>query len=175
MAQTQPSGCLVALFRLFGAAPGRDESPEALPYRRKDYLLTKAERSFLGVLRQAVGDEYLIFAKIRLADLVWIPKGTDSRQRHLNRVTPRHIDFVLCDHNAIRPFLAIELDDSSHARPDRRSRDAFVDSALAAAGLPLLRVPARAGYNVAKLESKIGAAIKNQGDVAPSSGNEDCG
>ncbi|MBN1460459.1 MAG: DUF2726 domain-containing protein [Armatimonadetes bacterium] len=165
MTETQPSGCLVALFKLFGAAPAKADSTEALPYRRKDYLLTKAERSFFGVLRQAVGDDYLLFAKVRLADLVWIPQGTKSRQKHQNRVNPRHIDFVLCDHDAIRPLLAIELDDSSHARSDRRSRDAFVDAALAAAGLPLLRIPARAGYNVAELKSQISARL--HGDCAP--------
>jgi len=181
MTRTQPSGCLVALFKLFGPAQGRTDSAppgdslEALPYRRKDYLLSKAERSFFGVLRQAVGDEYLIFAKVRLADLVWIPKATQSRQKHLNRVTPRHIDFVLCDHDAIRPLLAIELDDSSHARSDRRSRDAFVEAALAAAGLPLLRIPARAAYNVAELKAQIRTAVQDTGDGAIASADKDSG
>jgi hypothetical protein len=168
----------VALLKLFGPAQGRadsapaGESPEALPYRRKDYLLTKAERSFFGVLRQAVGVEYLIFAKVRLADLVWIPRGTPSAQSHANRVNPKHIDFVLCDHDAIRPLLAIELDDSSHARSDRRSRDAFVDAALAAAGLPLLRVPAQTGYNVAELQSRIRTAIAHGGNSASAPAGE---
>jgi very-short-patch-repair endonuclease len=138
-------------------------------------LLSKAERSFFGVLRQAVGDEYLIFAKVRLADLFWIPKRAGSRQRHLNRVSAKHIDFVLCDHEAIRPLLAIELDDSSHARSDRRSRDAFVDAALAAAGLPLVRIRARTGYNVGELKAAIGAAFQDHGDSAHASANNDSG
>lgn len=35
MTQARPSGCLVALFKLFGAAPAKADAPEALPYRRE--------------------------------------------------------------------------------------------------------------------------------------------
>jgi hypothetical protein len=62
---------------------------------------------------------------------------------------------VLCDRNAVRPLLAIELDDSSHNRADRKARDAFVDSALKAAGLPIIHVPASASYNAKKLAAAI--------------------
>jgi hypothetical protein len=34
------------------------------------------------------------------------------------------------------PCLAVELDDSSHLRADRRERDAFVDEVLASVGIP---------------------------------------
>ena len=33
------------------------------PYVRKEALLTAAERSFLGVLDQAVGDDYRVFSR----------------------------------------------------------------------------------------------------------------
>jgi len=131
-------------FKLLGVSPPSAAGPPRLPYRRKDYLLTKAERSFLGVLEQAVLGQPRIFAKVRLADLVWMPKGTEQRQSHFNRISSKHIDFLLCDDDAIRPLLVIELDDSSHERQDRKSRDVFVDQALAAAELPMLRVRARA-------------------------------
>jgi len=52
-------------------------------------------------------------------------------------------------------MLAIELDDSSHKRAARQERDSFVDSALAAAGLPILHVPARSGYNAQELADAI--------------------
>ncbi len=44
-------------------APAREPAYEALPA-----FLTPAERSFFGVLQQAVGSEYQIFAKVRLAE-----------------------------------------------------------------------------------------------------------
>ena len=36
-----------------------------------------------------------------------------------------------------RPLVGIELDDSSHDRPDRRERDKFVDSVYSSACFPL--------------------------------------
>ena len=151
----EPEGCLFVILKLLGFAPTADSVADRLPYQRKDYLLTKAERSFFGVLQQAVGDRYLVFAKVRLADLVFLPSGTEKRQSHFNRIQSKHIDFVLCDHDVVRPLLAIELDDSSHNRTDRQDRDTFVNSALIAAGLPILHVPARASYNVQELANAI--------------------
>lgn len=154
------SGCLVAIFRLFRGAPSRDNaSATALPYRRKDFLLTRAERLFFSVLHEAVGKHYWLFAKIRVADLVWMPKGTGSRQSYFNRIQGKHIDFLLCDRDAVRPILAIELDDSSHQGKNRRSRDQFVDEALRTAGLPLLRVACRASYDLNDIRAQIRSAL----------------
>lgn len=153
MESEKKQGCLSALLRLFaGAEP---EPASALPYRRKDYLLTKAERAFFEVLQGCAGGDFLIFAKVRLADLVWIPGGTESRMSFQNRIHSKHIDFVLCSRDAVRPVLAIELDDSSHERESRRARDEFVDATLNAAGLLFLRVPVRARYDAAELRTLI--------------------
>jgi hypothetical protein len=46
----------------------------------------------------------------------------------------------------MQPLLAIELDDSSHNRPEREDADEFLDAAFDAAALPLVRVPARHSY-----------------------------
>jgi hypothetical protein len=121
--------------------------PRRPPYRKVDSLLTAAERSFYGVLLKAVDGETLVFAKVRLADVLWLPRDTRDRQAHHNRIISKHLDFVLCSRDTLAPRLAIELDDSSHSRPARRERDSFVDAALSAAGLPLLRVPVRRGYS----------------------------
>jgi len=42
--------------------------------------------------------------------------------------------------------VGIELDDSSHQRPDRQARDQFVDGVFAAAQLPLLHIPVKRSY-----------------------------
>jgi hypothetical protein len=154
--QSERSGCLFVIFKLFGISPA---ATTTLPYRRKDYLLTQPERSLFGVLSEVVRDRYFIFAKVRLADLVWMPKGTQSWQSHFNRVQSKHIDFVICDRASIRPLLCIELDDASHGQAARQTRDAFVDAALLAAGLPFIRIRAAKSYNVAELRRQIEAAI----------------
>jgi hypothetical protein len=136
------------------------------PYRKSEHLLTLAERSFFGVLGQAVDDDLYIFAKVRLSDLLWLPQGTRDRQRYFNRIQSKHIDFVLCDKAKTEPRLLIELDDSSHRRAARQSRDAFLDQAASHAGLPILRVPVKHSYSVGELRQVISSLLKGEVNVA---------
>ena len=121
------------------------------PYKKREYLLTSAENSFFQVLRKVAGHEYELFAKVRLSDLLYLPKGTPNAQAHRNRIFQKHMDFVLCDPVKVSPVLAIELDDRSHEQNHRKKRDAFVENALEAAGLPLLRIQAATGYSPREL------------------------
>jgi hypothetical protein len=115
-----------------------------LPYTKKKYFFSVAERSFYEVLRRLVPD-YTVFAKVRLADLIYVTKDSRLRQQHFNRISGKHLDFVLCDMN-LTPVVAIELDDSSHDAEDRKSRDGFVNRALAAASVPIVRVRCQRSY-----------------------------
>jgi very-short-patch-repair endonuclease len=137
-----------------------------LPYRKSDHLLTPAERSFFGVLRQAIDNDLYVFAKVRLSDLLWLPQSTRNRQSHMNRIQSKHVDFVLCDRATTEPRLLIELDDSSHRRAARQSRDAFLDQAANQAGLPILRAPVKHSYSVAELRQVISSLLKGEVNVA---------
>jgi hypothetical protein len=115
------------------------------PYFRRRYLLTKSERHFYETLRRVVRD-HVIFAKVRLADLV----DADGRHRYwqgnFNRICSKHIDFVVCD-SLFRPLIAVEVDGKSHQREDRRKRDQDADQILESVSLPLLRVFVREAYD----------------------------
>jgi len=126
-------------------------------------VLTTAEAVFYGALRKAVGEHWAVLAKVRLSDVIHVPYGAPDRQAHRNRIDRKHLDFILCAPADFAPLLAIELDDSSHERFDRRRRDAFIDSALEAAGLPLLRVPVRLVYDPAELRAQIDERLRRNG------------
>ena len=98
---------------------------------------------------------YIIFVKVRLSDLLYIPKGTSEKRGYLNKIQSKHIDFVICDNVNIKPILAIELDDSSYKYSDTMMRDNFKEEALNSANLALLRVHAQYNYNVAELIQRI--------------------
>lgn len=153
-------GCLFGLLRLLagGAGDSGQAQPERLPYARRPSLLSKAERSFFGVLLTAVGDDYIVFAKVRLADVLRVEKGRQDWRSWFNRINAKHIDFVLCDPRNLAAKLAIELNDSSHGRADRRQRDDFVAKALGAAGVPHVFLPARRSYNPSELRAQIDQA-----------------
>jgi len=133
---------------------------EALPYALRRSLLTNAERSFFGVLEEVAGQgHYKVFTQIPLGSLVYVEKGTGSYQSYWNKVDRKTLDFVLASKDTLAPVLAIELDDSSHEREDRRERDAFVDEVLAKAGLPLMHVKARVAYDPKTLAQDISNAV----------------
>ena len=117
---------------------------DSCPYLKQKYLFSVAERSFYEILRRLAFD-YTVFAKVRLADVVHVSKESRAWQSHFNRISSKHLDFLLCDRN-LAPVVAIEFDDSSHDEKDRQSRDDFVDQVLASAALPIIHVRAKRGY-----------------------------
>ena len=54
------------------------------------------------------------------------------------------------------------MNDRTHRRRDRRARDAFVDAALSAAGVPIVRVQAAASYDLGEL-----LAVRNLSGLPP--------
>lgn len=162
MQRNSQSGCLFVLLRLLGLGPalpmpddeGSADSVTDLPYRTRDDFLSAAERSFYGVLVAAIAGRALVFAKVNLADVLFV-SGKEKRQSYHNRIDRKHVDFLLCTLDTVRPVAAIELDDKSHERADRVDRDAFVDAAFDAAGLPLVRFPAQRAYNVAEVARQL--------------------
>jgi len=130
-------------------------------YTKSESLFTPAERSFLGVLDQAVGDRYRVFGKVRVADVVSVRSGNDKAdwRKAYNRINQKHFDFVLCTPGDLAIACAIELDDRSHQRRDRRERDDFLNTLCQAISLPLVRIPTAATYAVPEVRRRIHAAM----------------
>lgn len=162
MGVTEPQGCLAAVLSLFGIRLG-EVAPvaESLPYRQRDDFLSPAELSFYRVLAAAVGSRAVICPKVNLNDLFFVSQPQQN-QRHRNKIDRKHVDFVLCHPETLKPACGIELDDSSHARRDRQQRDHFVEQVFQAADLPLVRVPARATYNPAELLAMVEPNLARQ-------------
>ncbi|MBO7475181.1 MAG: DUF2726 domain-containing protein [Ruminococcus sp.] len=104
-------------------------------------ILTDREYEFYKRLKP-LADEYglNIYAKVRLADLIE-PKPKEENpfwMECFNKIKSKHIDFALADEETAIVAL-IELDDTSHSRPDREERDDFVNAVLENTGYTLLR------------------------------------
>ena len=134
------------------------------PYQLSKYLLSKAERSFYGVLVQAVGDSGIVFSKVRVADVIHPMKKLNRSewQRAFNAISSKHFDFILCDPADCSIKLAVELDDSSHETSKAQRRDALLNGACQSAGLPLLRIKAARSYAVAELKRQVEQMISPQ-------------
>ena len=143
-----------AIIRKIAKKHGKNEG---YPYKKVDSLFTTAERSFLAVLDDAVGEQFRIFAKVRFADIANIKNITNrqTRQRALNRITSKHLDYILCDKKNLSIVCAIELNDKSHQRQDRKERDLFIDNVCKTISLPLVKIQARSIYSVSEIRAMI--------------------
>lgn len=145
---------LIALI-LWRIARRRPSRPR-LPFIKRPSLLTLAEQRFYRVLLQAVPKGMTAFVKVRLLDVVNVP---DRAWREYGAPAGgMHLDFVLAEAATAEVRLVIELDDRSHRRPEVRERDRFKDDALAAAGVPILRVQV-GWYDVDELRTRIAGAV----------------
>lgn len=131
------------------------------PYEAADLLLTPTERKFFRVLLEAAAPELHVFAKVRLADVIRTERGLPRHvwRRAFNRICNKHVDFVACDPETFQVLLVIELDDPSHDTDAARKKDRFKDDALAAAAIPILRVPTQRGYAVREIREDLFAMI----------------
>ncbi|WP_309400319.1 DUF2726 domain-containing protein [Cerasicoccus maritimus] len=139
-------------------SPIESDQPTAeldYPYSAVDRILSPAEELFSHALMEAIGDDWTALVKLRLADVLDVTATGKAYMPAFRRISQKHIDFLLIDPETTAPLLAIELDDRSHLRTDRQERDAFVDAALAAAGLPILHIPCAASYNAQFLRQEI--------------------
>lgn len=147
-------GCLGAILRLFGIGPDSSSRAEVLPYCRRDDFLSAAELSFYRALVSVAGGRAVACPKVNLADIFFVMKPNEN-QAYRNKIDRKHVDFLLCSPQTMRPLLGVELDDKSHQRADRQARDEFVNQVFETAGLPLLHVRAQASYNVAELSAAL--------------------
>jgi hypothetical protein len=129
-----------------------------LPYQSRSSLLTRGELAFFRALRDAIGSRYGISLKTRLADVVTCPPDMWDTP-HGWRISQKHLDFILYDQLTARTIAAVELDDRSHEQRDRRKRDVFVDQALDAAGVVLIRFRAASIYAPFAIRRQIEAAV----------------
>lgn len=123
---------------------GRFGMPNSLPYSKKKLFFSAPERSFYEILRRITPD-HTVFAKVRMSDVIAVSKESGAWHTSHNRVQSKHLDFLICD-ATLAPVVAIEFEDPSHARARHKARDQFVDATLAAAEVPIVRIPAKRSY-----------------------------
>jgi len=159
-------GLLVAIGVFSAFLSGR--RPSDYPYEPYDSLLSPAERSFFGVLQQAVGSSHTPLAKVRLADILRVQRGLSAQSRiaAFNRVSSKHADFVLCASDTFRVIGVVELDDKSHRGEARQRRDEFLDDALSAAGVPVLHVLAQRSYSIADIRGRLQSILSDDRPTA---------
>lgn len=151
----QPQGCIGFLVRMFGGA-GRSAGGDlhSLPeIHISKKFPTDAEAEFFRVLRSVIGDRGHILVQVSLRQLLYLPgnHSTPGRTVWQNKIAQRSLDFLICHPSTLKPVVAIELDEPSHASSRRQTKDEELEAVLRRAGLPLERVLTSRAYDTREL------------------------
>ncbi len=117
-------------------------------------LLTPTEAAFHRCLMSLSNDRCHILCKPRLADFLRHLEGEGA----FNKISQKHVDFLVCRPGDWMPMLAIELDDASHERKEVKARDMFVNATFAQVGIPLVRIHVTEVEHIEKLVEKLSLA-----------------
>jgi ssDNA-binding Zn-finger/Zn-ribbon topoisomerase 1 len=156
-------GCLGFLFQLIGINPKSSNkiADEEFPYAMRDDFMSPSELSFYRILRLVIPNEFVIFTKVGLKDIFFVTEKDRSKQsKYMNKISKKHVDFIICNAETLKPVCGIELDDTSHERQDRVIRDRFVNQVFQNAHLPLIRYTNKRSYVLSEVEEKLQTIIK---------------
>ena len=131
-------------------------------YRKNKSLLTKPEHILYRALLNANNNEFMVFAKVRMGDFVFLANEPQDRKFHVNQVLCKHVDFLFCDNQSLEPLLVVELDDSSHKQYEHSERDTFKNNTFAAISLPFLIIKVQQEYNSGFLRTQIKEKIRQR-------------
>ncbi len=142
----------------------RDEGPWPFEARR---LLSAPEQTLFHRLRAALPDR-VVLAQVQVSRVLRVKAGAGSTAWR-NRIDRLSYDFVVCAPD-FSVLAAIELDDASHARPERADADRRKERASAAAGVRLIRWPVSPLPDEATIRQAFGdlatPAVQTQNFVA---------
>ena len=130
-------------------------------YTAKYSLMSKAESDFFVKLERTVSERYYVFPQVHLSAILDHRVKRQEWKYAFSHINGKSVDYVLCSKTTLKPTYAIELDDYTHDKSDRRERDREVERIFEAANLPLVRFK-----NKDASESEIIRALANANTLA---------
>lgn len=115
-------------------------------------LLSQPEQILYFRLLEALPN-HIILAQVQLSQLLGVKKG-NNHQSWLNRINRMSVDFVVCNKDS-SIVAAIELDDSTHLRKNRKTADAKKDKALNSANVRVIRWHVKSIPDISTIQTNI--------------------
>ncbi|MGX2040515.1 DUF2726 domain-containing protein [Methylocaldum sp. MU1018] len=150
---------------LFARSSSKSSEKAGKPvFRKQDFLFSPEQRVFFFALKQAVGEDYEIFGKVPVIELI---SPRDKEPRHgttkaFDQVADRCLDFVLCGKTDLAVACALEL--CEHAPSGKRSAPSGdpLRTVCETAGLPLVRIEAGPLYDAAEIKQAVASAVRKE-------------
>ena len=109
-------------------------------YYAKPYVMTSRENECFKILNEIFSSKWFVVPQVHLSALLdYRVKGQNwnAAFRHING---KSVDFVLIGKESYKVICVIELDDSTHSKPDRIERDVEIERMFKEAKIPLARI-----------------------------------
>lgn len=109
-------------------------------YYAKSYVMTSRENDCFKILNEIFSSKWFVVPQVHLSALLdYRVKGQNwnAAFRHING---KSVDFVLIGKESYKVICVIELDDSTHSKPDRIERDVEIERMFKEARIPLARI-----------------------------------
>jgi hypothetical protein len=136
-----------------------------MPYRLRENFLSTPELALFRMLQIMAGRHYVVCPKVALNDIFYIVRPNEN-VHFFNKIFRKHVDFLLCEPETLKPAIAIEL-----VKPVRRSEtreaDQFMKDLFLSAGIPLVHIPSSESYSETDLAGLLQVAIRNVNETAP--------
>ena len=141
------------------------EQEERLPYRLREQFMSTPELALLRVLQKMVGRHYIICPKVALNDVFYIVRPNEN-VHFFNKIFRKHVDFLLCEPDTLKPAFGIELV-KPVSRNETREADLFMEDLFLSAGLPLVHVQSSERYSENDLTELFQLAVMKVRESKP--------
>lgn len=119
-----------------------NEGNEIRGYSAKKSLMTETEKILFFKLKEIADTEsLLVFSQVQLTGFINVLAGK-GQQTRLNKIHRKSVDFLICD-DQCNTLVAIELQDWTHKREERKFADSTKANALEEAGIRLVEFDAQ--------------------------------
>lgn len=132
---------------------------ESLPYRLRERFLTTPEVALFRILKNMAGGRYAVFAKVALNDIFYIVRPNEN-VHYFNKLFRKHVDFLLCKPDTLRPQIGVELVRPPSKNATRSNSDQFMEELFLTAGLPLVQIPSSDRYELSEVISLFQSALE---------------
>ena len=139
---------------------------DRLPYRLREQFLSSTEVSLLSVLQEMADGHYVVCPKVALNDIFYIQRPNENVHFY-NKIFRKHVDFLLCEPDSMKPAFGIELV-KPVAKEETRSADQFMQDLFLNAGLPSIHVRSCESYELTDLVHLFQLAVMKVKETKPS-------
>jgi hypothetical protein len=138
---------------------------ERLPYRLREHFLSTPELALLRVVQRMMGSHYLICPKVALNEIFYIARPNEN-VHFFSKFFRKHVDFLLCDPETLKPAFGIELV-KPVSRHETRESDQFMAELFLSARLPLVHIQSSERYSEQDLTQLFELAATKVRETGP--------